>query len=279
MSIKEMLVVFVVVLMGLGVSFVQAEEVVAPIGLEVTSEVMTDYDFYGYDAFGDKTVWRVGATYELPKLPILGRGAFAGISSLGPVGDGFEKRTRVDYTVGYNFILMKDTPLQINATTAYTLLDLVKSDNDDDIHRATFTAALPNVIKVLDIPLVPSIQVVRLESDNEDGDNKIPAWIVTAPGVTRQTDFVIDGTLVIAGLDYSVPVLSQELDLSAKAVYNDGIAGSPAGTSHFALKASTDLKINDTLTLTPYASYFIHQEDSIEDEDSFGGGVCLKAKF
>lgn len=227
-----------------------------PIGLDVTVSAVSEYNFYGYDVFDDTGVWSIEATYQVPKLPIIGKGLFIGAKSFSPLSDGFSEQLEIDYTIGYKFSLFKKTPAQINTTISYTYLDLVKQDSDADIQELKAAVALPNFIKVLDNPLVPRAAVVNLISDGP-----------------------IDGMLYIFGVDYTIPIFKQPIKLGVDVTYNDSIADVRSGWSHYTLGASTDFAITKNITLTPTVNYQISQKDRVNNEDSLYGGVAVKISF
>ena len=172
------------------------------------------------------------------------------------MSDGFEERLEIDYTIGYGFTLLAKTPAQINTTLSYGYLDLVKQDSDADIQELKAAVTLPNLIKFLDNPLVPRIEVVNLISDGP-----------------------IDGMLYVFGVDYTIPVFKQPIKLGADITYNDSIADVRSGWSHYTLGVSTDFAITKNITLTPCVNYQISQKDRIDDEDSLYGGVAIKISF
>lgn len=241
-----------------------------PIGLDITASVATENNWYGYDLNDGQGIWGLGATYQIPELPIIGKGLSVGVDTIFPISSGFEEQTRADYSIAYGFSLLKETPAQLNTSVSYTYLDFVKGNRGEDLHQIAAKVSLPNVLKVLGNPLVPRVTAVRFwDVSNHNG----PTKDIMGNPLMESSRPDMDGWIFIVGANYYMPIMKQTVNLFSDITYNDGIGATDSDLSHITLGASTDFAITDSVKLTPFVKYQISQEDTVSNDSVYGGAA------
>jgi len=272
MKKKGILLVAVVLLSA--VSFAQAEEGELTGTIDVT--YLSSYIWRGFDYYAD------GHSAIQPSIDLDLYGTGFGINVLWSraIGGEFENAERIsttlyyansingtDYKVGWVYYGFPDEPRSGSMMTDAQAADM---------QEAFASLSWPDLCPA---GVVPSYTVLTMwPSEGDSAARKNSGW---AHIVGLNYDLTVEGFLP------ETP--EQVLQLSAAAVYNDGVApgvviGTASGTvdhdwSHAVFGISTDFDLGNNLSLTPGIYYQSSWEDTVNTQDETWVGVSMKYKF
>lgn len=230
------------------------------LGTSVSAEYKTRNMLYGFDTFQDDD----GAFFPSTKLDLWGTGFSAEVLGKFATEGEHSEQQELDYTLAYDFSLMKDESTQTDMTLNYTYYNFFKHNSEDfDFYEVGAKFAMPNIVGN---NVVPYYRVVFLEPIK--GGNEGDVNVDNAPGFDN-----LRGWLHIFGVDYTMNLecpmseTKQPIVFGASTVYNDGVAD---GIDHDWSHATFEVKapIADVMggTLTPSVAYQVTMEDSVNDD-------------
>lgn len=176
----------------------------------------------------------------------------------------------LDYTLFYGGSLYEGESSQIDYTVGWTYYNFPKhSRKYMDMQEIFAAVSWPEICPA---GVVPSYTVVALWPSCSSS---------TLNGIVN-----VGGWLHIFGLGYgwTVPGLTagtpeQVINLSAAAVYNDGVLGVDSDWSHTVFGASTSFDLGNDLTFTPGVYYQSSWEDSVNTSDEYWTSLSVSYAF
>ncbi len=255
---KARLSTLVVVLAGmLGMSgMARAED--AGLGVALDATYVSKYLWRGYDLFDDHAAFQPSVDFDL-------FGTGFGVNVWGSIpmgsGNGINAWQEYDYTLYYGTTLMEDETFAVDFGANYIYFDFPKLNSEADTQEFGVSAALPNLIAVGELTLVPSYYVGKLWP-TDSGVSGVSGWYHS---------FALATDIAIPGTEYA-------LSLSSDINYNDGLFGSDHDWSHMTFTAGTSFDVGP-VSVGPFVAYQVSMDDSVNDEDEFYGGVSVSYSF
>ena len=228
------------------------------LGTSVSAEYKTRSMLYGMDTLPDDDgVFTPSATIDL-----WGTGFSATVVGKWATEGEHVDDEELDYTLAYDFSLMKDESAQTDVTLNYTYYDFYRQDSQQrDFYETGAKFAMPNIIGN---NVVPYYRLVFLEpiANGEQGDAGL------------DSPYDLRGFLHIIGVDYTMNLecpmseTKQPIVFGASTVFNDGWGYE--NVDHDWSHATFEVKapIADVLggTLTPSVAYQVTMEDTVNDD-------------
>ena len=244
------------------------EEDQAKLGIDLDATVVSKYIWRGYDLFDDH-----GALQPSVNVDLFGTGFSVNVWGSIPLGTGSNNQggginqwQEYDYTVAYGRSVFEDQPYALDFGINYIYYNFPKLNHMADTQEIGASVALPNLIKLGDIALVPSYYVGKL-------------W-PTSSGVAD-----VAGGFHTLALSCDLPVpcavrkdAPQIFSFFTDITYNDGAFAADHDWSHATVGVSTGLEVGP-LTVTPALYYQISMDDSVNDEDELWGGLSVSYSF
>jgi hypothetical protein len=239
----------------------------------LTSKIWRGFDYYADDHSG------VGTTVD---LDLYDSGFGVKLYYARAINGGFENEQDLAGTLYYGNSLMQGQSNQMDYTVGWTYYgypDEPRSGGTNgeaaDMQELFASFAWPNLLECGVIPSYTVLTMWPSEGDSQARSNS--------------------GWAHIFGIDYpwavNCPMTNKEriINLSAKAVYNDGVApgivtGGTSGSvehdwSHAVFGASTDFAFADNMKFTPGVYYQSSWEDSVNTEDEYWASMNLSYSF
>lgn len=258
------------ILVGLAATC-RADDGAAKLAIDFDATYVSKYIWRGYDLFDDHA-----ALQPSVNLDLFGSGFSANVWGSIPMGsssnrhhglevtDGINILQEYDYTIAYNTSLFQDQFYALDLGVNYIYYDFPKVNSMlvPDTQEIGISAALPNLIKIGDTALVPSYYGGKLwPSDSHLGFDVAGGYHSFA-----------------LGCDLPIPETAYALSLSADINYNDGMFGSDHDWSHATLGISTSVPVG-RVTFTPFLSYQISMDESVNYEEELYGGLSVSVSF
>ena len=250
---------FLMVMTSMNASWSQETEESPSLGVTADMTLVTKYLWYGYDLFDDHGAYQPSINWDISDT-----GFSVNIWGSFPFGSGNEVFKELDYSVAYGTTLFEEESYAVDLGIKYIYYDFprVGSRFVPDSHEVGVSVALPNLFKIGDNVLVPSYYSAKL-------------W----PADSGLGFDVVGGYHALGlGYDLTIPGTEQVLSLSADVNYNDGLFGADHDWSHATLGLSTNFKVGP-VSLTPFLSYQISMDDSVNPDDEFWGGLSVSMSF
>ena len=240
----------------------------AQLGIDVDATLVSKYIWRGYDLFDDH-----GAFQPSVNVDLFGTGFSVNVWGSIPLGTGSNNQSgginqwqEYDYTVAYGCSVFEDQPYALDFGINYIYYHFPKLNHMADTQEIGTSVAMPNLIKIGDIALVPSYYVGKL-------------W-PTSSGVAD----VAGGFHTLAmSCDLPVPCplrkdTQQVFSFFTDITYNDGAFAADHDWSHSTMGVSTGIEVGP-VTVTPALYYQISMDDSVNDEDELWGGLSVSYSF
>lgn len=231
------------------------------LGVDLDATYVSKYIWRGYDLYNDR-----GAFQPSVNADLFGTGFSANIWSSIPVGSGNEDLTELDYTLTYAFRMFDDKVYALDIFVNYIYFDYINLNHMADCHELGVGAAMPNLIRVGEIALIPSYYMGKLWPNSSGVDN-------------------VAGGFHVLGLSFDLPVSNPVaasdtliLSFAADITYNDGALAADHDWSHSTLGVSTSISFGPA-TLTPFVNYQISMDDSVNRENELWSGMSLTFSF
>lgn len=241
------------------ISLSQEEEESQKWAITADMTLVTKYLWHGYDLFDDHGAYQPSVNWDL-----FDTGFSVNVWGSFPFGSGNEVFKELDYTIAYGTTLFEEEPYAVDLGVNFIYYDFprVGSRYVPDTHEVDVRIALPNLVKIGESALVPSYYGGKLwPADSGLG-------------------FEVSGGYHALGLgyDFKVPGIEHVLSLSGDINYNDGIFGADHDWSHATLGLSTSFEVGP-VSLTPFISYQISMDNSVNVDDEFWGGLSVSMSF
>jgi len=277
---KGVLLTAVVLLSAAGLA--QAQEG----GLTGTVDVtyLSSYIWRGFDMYEeDHSAIQYGTTLNLfdTGFGFKVAGTRANGSGDGLLGVANEALERWEWTLYYGNSVLDGETYATNYTIGWTYW------NHPDLGQETLD--MQEVFLALSWPeicpggLVPSYTVVRMWPSSSKSLINMVARTTTPGGATHGGSGSAGGWLHIPGLSYActMPGTSEQpLNLSAAAVYNDGVLGADRDWSHAVFGASTTFDLGNNFTFAPGVYHQVTFDDSVnDDKDETWASLGVSYKF
>jgi len=269
MKTKAILVVVVILLSTAGL--VQAQEGQLSGTIDVT--YMSRYIWRGFDIYPDEhsaiqpsislNLWDTG--FGAKVFMSMANGGH----NNGTLGvDGTDEW--LDCTLSYSNSVSANETYQMNYTVGWTYYSFPKVQRKYmDLQECFASVAWPNICPA---GIVPSYTIVALWPSHESS--------------TLNKSMDVSGWIHVVGLGYglTVPGLTagtpeQVINLSAAAVYNEGVLGADHDWSHAVFGASTSFDLGNDLTFTPGIYYQSSWEDSVNTSDEYWTSLSVSYAF
>ncbi len=211
------------------------------------------YVWRGYDIFGENSAYMPSVDFTL------GAGFSLNVWAAVPLGSGSEALSELDYTVAYGTTVMEGETLHTDVSFNYIYYDFYKvgSATTPDTEEVGVGLSMPNI---LGGSISPSIYYGKLYTNESVG-------------------FDVDGDYISVGLSGDVSVSDTiGLSLAADINYNGGLFGADHDWSHMTFTASTSMEVG-SVSLSPFATYQVSMDSSVNTEDEFWGGVSTSFSF
>lgn len=239
----------------------------------LTSKIWRGFDYYP----DDHSAMETSVDFDL-----YGSGFGAKIYYARAINGGFENQQDLAGTLYYSNSAMEGQSNQMDYTVGWTYYGYpdsprsgsVSQNSPADMQEAFATLSWPNMFAN---GVVPSYTVLSM-------------WPSEGSSAARSNA----GWAHIIGLDYGMEVTcpftdtQRTIDLSAKAIYNDGVAPGVMVTnsgsvdhdwSHAVFGASTDFAFADNMIFTPGLYYQSSWDDSVNSEDEWWASMNLNYSF
>jgi len=239
----------------------------------LTSKIWRGFDYYPDDHSAMETS---------VDLDLYGSGFGVKVYYARAISDDFENEQDLAGTFYYSNSLMEGQDYQLNYTAGWTYYgypDAPRSGSPSgevaDMQEVFASFSWPNMFANGVVPSYTMLSMWPSEGESQARSNS--------------------GWAHIFGLDYGMevtcPLTDTEriIDLSAKAVYNDGVApgimtGGSSGSvehdwSHAVFGASTDFVIAENMIFTPGFYYQSSWEDTVNTEDEWWASMNLNYRF
>ena len=253
-----------VVAMGQGVAAGEEGRADGGLGIALDMTYVSKYLWRGYDLFDDHAALQPSVDVDL-------FGTGFGVNVWGSIpmgtgsnghGDGINIWQEYDYTVYHGLTLFEDERYALDVGTNYIYYHFPKLNHKADTQEIGVSVALPNLIEIGGSALVPSYYAGKLwpTSSGQDSD--------------------VAGGYHALGLSYdlAIPETEYALSLTADVNYNDGMFGSDHDWSHATVGISTAVDVGP-VSVSPFLSYQISMDDSVNSEDELYGGVSVSFRF
>ncbi len=238
------------------------------ISVDLTTTVQSKHMWHGIDLLDDHGVF-------IPAVGItLGDTGFSGkIIYAQALSSGFVKNEEMHYAVFYSGAFLKDTPYATNFTASYwynSLPEYMRRKSDTQQFGSAFF--WPKLIAIGNGHITPSYYLSYIYASRSNAN-------ANARGC--------EGFVHVFGLGYDFEIANfwaegknQAFKLFGDITYNDGFAGAAIehDWSHAVLGISTDIK-KGNFTLSPFLSYQISMDDSVNDENEFWSGISVTYRF
>lgn len=226
------------------------------LGVTVDNEFTTKYIWHGYDLFDDHGAWMPSVDFDL-----FGSGWSFNVWGAQPFGSGNEELKELDYTLAYSNTAFEGEKTEMEYTANYIYYDFYEDGKAADNQEIGVGIAFPKLLEECVSGLVPSYYLGKIWFNEGTADG---------------------GAFHVLALDYplEIPQCSEGtvLDLHADLNFNDGYAGSDADWSHITLGVSSDVEIAG-VAFSPYLSYQISMDDSVNKEEELWAGVSTSISF
>ena len=265
---KSKILLTVVLLLAVG-SFAQAQDLHGSLDLTYQSK----YLWRGFDIYGDKSAMQ-------PSLDLDLFGSGLGISLMGhrANSDGFETGERWDYTLYYQNIMCPDEAHALMYRLGWVYYNYPEGHNQDaDLQEMHAILSLP---KMFPASVIPSYTIAKLWPTSSGSLVGAPKSDGTASGFWHI--FRLDYPLIAGGILPDTP--EQVFNLSAEAIYNDGIGPHGENVDHdwsnLVFGVSTGINLTDGLVLTPGVYHQVTMEKTVnQDSDETWGALSMTYNF
>ena len=218
---------------------------------------VSKYIWRGYNVFGSKGAFQPSVNLDL------GTGWSVNVWGSIPMGTatGINQWQEYDYTVAYGWSWFEDSPLAMDFGVNYIYYDFPKLNRFADTQEVGMSVALPNLINISDIAVVPSYYVGKL--------------FPTKSGVGGAGGF---HTFALS-CDLPIPSTEQTLSFYGDLNYTDGMLGVGHDLTHGTIGVSTSFDVKG-ITITPSLNYqgvMNDMDDALEN--ALWGGLSLAYSF
>jgi len=252
-----------------------------PLGVTFDNEFTTKYIWHGYNVYGSKGAWMPSLDFDL-----FGSGFSANVWMAQPIGsgniagavpgNGLQEAQELNYVLAYNNTVSAGEATQMDCTSHYRYYDFYETSGLDN-QEIGVSLTFPNLLNNCVSGLVPSYEFAQL-------------WHNTGAG-TFGRGSNNGGAFHVFSLDYTLDVPDcpvGALDLHADVNFNDGyeiandldsgVNSHDSDWSHFTLGVSSDVEIAG-IAFSPYVSYQISMEDTVNDDDELWAGLTTSIRF
>jgi len=226
-------------------------------GLSGTADVTftSKYMWHGYNILGEH-----GAVQPSIDLDLFGTGFSANVWASYALSSGLSDFDEIDFTLAYATSAFADERYAMDIGINYIYYDFPNLRSAAaDTEEVGASVSMPSLLPLGGSSLVPSYYVGRLFPADEGGPT--------------------GGIFHIAGLSYSLtmPVIGgkeRTIDFTAEAVYNDGAFDADSDWSHATFGVSTPIEVGP-LCFTPFLSYQLSMDDTVNEDDEIWGGLSV----
>lgn len=225
------------------------------LGVTFDNEFTTKYIWRGFDLFDDHGAWMPSVDFDL-----FGSGWSFNVWAAQPFGSGNEEFKELDYTLAYSNTAFEGQAAEMEYTANYIYYDFYESGKAADNQEIGVGMAFPKLLENSVSGLVPSYYVGQIWF-NEG----------TAHG----------GAFHVLALDYPVEIPDcpvSTLNLHSDLTFNDGYAGLDNQWSHITFGVSSDVEVGG-VAFSPYVSFQVSMDDSVNKEDELWAGISTSISF
>ncbi len=226
------------------------------LGVDFSTTYTSRYMWRGYDVFDDHAALQPSATVDL-----FGSGFSINTWGSIPMGSGYENLSELDYTIAYSASYFEDEKYTLDVSANYIYYDFYKvKSKGADTEEVGISFSLPKLLEIGGSALVPKYYVGKLWP--VDGADEI-ASVYHSLGLCY---------------DITIPNTEQVLCFYSDINYNDGMFNADSDWSHSTFGVSTGVPVGP-VTITPFLSYQVSMEDTVNTEDELYGGVTASVSF
>ena len=266
---KRKILLAVVLLLAVG-SFAQAQESELHGSFDLTYQ--GKFVWRGFDIYGDKS-----AIQPSLDLDLFGTGLGVNVMGHRANSSGYEAGERWDYTLYYQNMICPDETYAIMYRLGWVYYNYPQGHNQDaDLQEIHAILSLP---KMCPAGVVPSYTIAKLWPNSSGSLVGAPSYDGTASGFWHI--FRLDYPLIVGGMLPETP--EQVINLSAEAVYNDGVGPRGENADHDWSNAvfgvSTGIDLAENVALTPGVFHQVSMDDSVNNEEETWATLSMTYKF